>query len=293
MKTVARLTIARVETVRIPPGKAEIKLWDGAVSGLCLRCFAGGGRSWVFRYRADGGGRSAAIRTLKLGNYPALSLDAARDAAKAHAGQVAKGLDPAQVRQEKRRRAQATLGTLLATDGLYARNLRDRRIVKAKDGLSCLRRGLARLMHIDVAKITRLDLVEALDALNELPGAQADLRKHTRTFLEWTTNNGLTPANVLAGMRRPQKTRAQRLEQSARRRALQDFRHRRGLARCRTRRKVRVVRAACTAHRHAAQRGRSPALGQHPARQDRVVGSGDQDGRGPRDPVDRLDATDS
>ena len=82
----------------------EVKLWDGATTGLHLRVFAGGGRSWVFRYRADGGGRAAKIRSVKLGVYPAVSIDAARDAARQHAGAVAKGLDPAQLRQETRRR---------------------------------------------------------------------------------------------------------------------------------------------------------------------------------------------
>ena len=42
-------------------------------------------------------------RTLKLGAYPALTLDDARTAARAHAGQVAKGQDPAQEREEIRR----------------------------------------------------------------------------------------------------------------------------------------------------------------------------------------------
>ena len=90
-----KLTLARINAAEIPPGKAELKLWDAAVSGLYLRLLAGGGRSWVFRYRADGGGRSAKIRSIKLGNYPALTLDAARAAARAHAGQVARGQDPA------------------------------------------------------------------------------------------------------------------------------------------------------------------------------------------------------
>ncbi len=58
-----KLTIAMINAAEIPPGKAEIKLWDGAVNGLCLRCFASGGRSWVYRYREGPGGRSAKIRS--------------------------------------------------------------------------------------------------------------------------------------------------------------------------------------------------------------------------------------
>src|SRR6476660_4472628 len=99
-----KLTLARINTAKIPLGMTELKLWDGAVSGLCLRLFAGGGRSWAYRYRSGDGGRAAKVRTIKLGSYPALSIDAARDAAKAHAAAIAKGQDPAAIRQEKRRR---------------------------------------------------------------------------------------------------------------------------------------------------------------------------------------------
>jgi integrase len=217
-----KLTLARINSAKIPPGKAELKLWDGAINGLFLRLLPGGGKSWVYRYRSGGGGRSAKIRSIKLGSFPALSIDAARDVARAHAGQVAKGHDPAEVRHEQRRREKATLGTLLAVDGPYERDLITRHIVQHKQVLSSLRRGLRRHMSIDIARLSRRDLVEALDALKDLPGARAELRKHTRVLLEWAVNGGLVQANVLAGMRSVPKTRAQRLAEASKRRALTD-----------------------------------------------------------------------
>ena len=218
----AKLTIALIRDVEIPPGKTETKLWDSVVSGLYLRCFASGSRSWVYRYRANGGGRSAKQKPIKIGNFPAVSIDAARDAAKGHAGAIAKGGDPAQVRQEIRRRENAALGMLLAEDGPYERSLKKRGIVTKKDMLSRLRRGLVKLMTVDIAKLTRLDFVEAFDALEDLPGAQHGLRKECRAFIEWAVNNGLTPHNVLAGYRRPQKSRTQKVVEAAKRRALTD-----------------------------------------------------------------------
>jgi integrase len=216
-----KLTIAKIQSVRIPDGQAEIRLWDAAVNGLHLRCAAGGARTWSFRYRA-GGGRKAKIRTLKIGAYPAVSIDAARTAAQGYAAIVAQGADPAEQRQEKRRAERSTLGALLAVGGPYERALKARGIVKAKEALSSLRRGLTRLMHMDIDQVSRRDLVEALDALDHLPGAQNELRKCTRSLLEWSTNSGLTRANVLAGMRRPPLTRTQKIEQAAKRRALDD-----------------------------------------------------------------------
>ena len=50
----SRRTIAQIERTKAPTDGTEIKLWDSAVSGLYLGVFSGGGRSWVFRYRADG-----------------------------------------------------------------------------------------------------------------------------------------------------------------------------------------------------------------------------------------------
>ena len=218
----SKLTIAAINGVQIPAGKVETKLWDGAVPGLAMRCFSSGGRTWVFRFREGGGGRSARIRTLKLGAWPAVSLAAARAAAQAHAGLIAQGHDPVATRQERRRAERSALGSLLAVDGVYERSLQARGVVKVKAVLRVLRRGLAKHMATDVAKLTRRDLVEAIEVLNDRPGARHDLRKHARGLLEWAANAGLVPANALAGYRLPPKTRAQRIEEASRRRALDD-----------------------------------------------------------------------
>ena len=111
---------------------------------------------------------------------------------------------------------------MLEPGGTYERHLDARGFVKKKVALATLRRGLSKHMNTDIARLTRRDFVEALDALNDRPGARHELRKHSRGLLEWTTNSGLTPHNVLAGLRLPPRTRAQRLEQAAKRRALDD-----------------------------------------------------------------------
>jgi integrase len=213
-----KLTAAKIEAAKVMPGQNEIKLWDTLVGGLYLRMAASGSRRWYFRYRDDSG----AVRSFKLGDYPTLLIDPARDAARAHAGTVAKGGNPAQVRAEKRRQERATLGALLAVDGPYERDLAARHIVRRKAVLSRLRRGLARLMHMDVAAISRREIVEAMDTLNEWPGARADLRKNSKVMLEWCVDRGLVQANCLAGMRSAPKSRAERIAEAAKRRALSD-----------------------------------------------------------------------
>ena len=214
------LTIARIQTAKVPDGAAELKLWDGTIGGLVSALFC--------RWRAHLGLPLSRRRRRTIGEDPhaqarhlsGASLDDARSAARAHAGQVASGQDPAQQRHETRRRETASLGTLLAVNGPYERSLRARHYVKRDQVLSCLRRGLDRLKHVDIAKLTRRDLVDAIDALGDRPGAQVELRKCTRVLLEWAVNSGLAPANCLAGWRAPQQSRAQKLKAVARRRAL-------------------------------------------------------------------------
>lgn len=209
-----KLTIAKIESAEIPDGKTQVLLWDAAVGGLYLRCFAGGGRSWMYRYRADGGGRAAKLRAVKLGSYPALSLDAARDAARTHAGQVAKGHDPAAERRALRAQARAeTLGDLLAQHGVYEKALRRRELVNWKVALSSLRRELKPLMGQEPKTLTRKDLVRRITALEDadLRGAAADLRKFSYSLFEWCVQHDHAPSNPLAGWKRPPKTRAQRL----------------------------------------------------------------------------------
>ena len=58
-------------------------------------------------------------------------------------------------------------------------DLKERGIVTVKDVMSRLRRGLDHLRDVDVAKLTRLDFVEAFNALKDLPGAQHGLRKRS------------------------------------------------------------------------------------------------------------------
>jgi integrase len=149
----------------------------------------------------------------------------ARKIAKGYAGAVAKGEDPAAARQEERRRASSTLRTLLAEGGEYERHLKRRQIVNTKVIMSILRRGLPRLMSKDVAVITRQDFVTAITAIEDQgkPGAAGDLRKFSRTFCEWCVERGLVNANVMAGLRRPKQTRAEKLAAEARKaRALND-----------------------------------------------------------------------
>ena len=150
-----------------------------------------------------------------------MSVDIARKSARRHAGAVAHGRDPAADRREERRCDKATLRLVLST---YEHSLKQRRLVNVKTTMSSLRRGLSGLLARDVKTLTRSDYVDAISDIEDggRLGAAQDLRKHCRTFAEWCVGRGLADHNVLAGLRRPRQTRAERIEAQERGRALSD-----------------------------------------------------------------------
>src|SRR5262249_19849378 len=209
------LTEAAVKRASVPEGRRQIMLWDSQVTGfgVCILMPSDRKTFW-YMYRPRGGGRSVSSRMVRIGTYPATSVADARDAARDFAGQVSRGGNPAAERQAERTRDKATLRTLLAEDGPYQRELERRRIVNANTAMSALRRGLARLMSREVTALTRADLVAAITAIEDdgRPGAADDLRKFTRVLLEWCVSSGRIVANPLAGLRRPMRSRAERLK---------------------------------------------------------------------------------
>src|SRR5262245_49675633 len=202
-----RLTAAAVERARAAK-TGQVFLWDGAVRGLGLRILSSGSKTFWFQYRPRGGGSS---RMIRIDTFPTISVADARKAAQVFVGERALGGDPAAKRQAERMRNKATLRALLAEGGPYSQELERRHLVNIRPAMSSLRRGLHRLMSMEVIQLTRRDLVTAIDAVEAdgRPGAADDLRKYARVFLEWGIRSGLLTANPLAGHRRAARTRAE------------------------------------------------------------------------------------
>jgi hypothetical protein len=77
-------------------------VWDSALPGFGVRIETSGAKTFIVRYRAEGGGRTAAQRFITVGRYGTLIAEAARKQAKMLLGGVAKGEDPADERRAKR-----------------------------------------------------------------------------------------------------------------------------------------------------------------------------------------------
>jgi integrase len=175
----------------------------------------------VLVYRKRGAGRKARPRRVTLGSWPALTLDAARAAAKAMVGEIALRKDPAVELRSERNREQRRVPAALDD---YERSLQRRKIVNMKAVMSTLRRGLAPFAAREIDTLTRKELVNQIEALENAgrPGAATDLRSHARAWLEWAVSCGFVQFNVLAGLRRPRSSRAERLDGTSKGKALSD-----------------------------------------------------------------------
>lgn len=96
---------------RAAPKATRYDVWDSKLAGFGLRIEVSGTKTFIARYRADGGGRTAPRRFTTIGRFGALTVEEARKQARAVLGAAAKGEDPAGERQAKRR--EMTVSTLI------------------------------------------------------------------------------------------------------------------------------------------------------------------------------------
>ena len=94
----AKLTNTVVE--KLQPKEQRYDVWDSEYKGLHVRVSPSGDKVWYLHYRFEG-----KRRRFKLGR--GLTVAQARDAAKAHSGDIAKGIDIQKKREAQRKQANA------------------------------------------------------------------------------------------------------------------------------------------------------------------------------------------
>jgi hypothetical protein len=212
---VQKLTRDRVESAK--PAAARYEVRDAACPGLHLVVQPSGAKSWAFRYVIAG-----ATRKLTLGQYPALTLEAARAVAATARGEVAKGGDPAGMKAEARKAAPAN--TVLAAFKAYDEGhlswgreyidheTGERSRAKAvepaigKETASAtrsffLRRVLPVWGRRPVGSITRQDVVALLDDLKGFKDARRKGKTRLSHFFGWTMDrNATVTVNPAAGV---------------------------------------------------------------------------------------------
>jgi integrase len=114
----SKLTKAVAESAL--PRASRYTLWDDALPGFGLRVEPSGTRSWIVKYRAEGGGRTAPQRLISLGRYPLVSAQEARSHANKILAAASLGQDPAAKLTAKRQELRiAQLVDLYEAEGLF------------------------------------------------------------------------------------------------------------------------------------------------------------------------------
>ena len=99
---IENLTLRTIAALR--PEASRFIVWDSELAGFGLRVEPTGRKTYLYRYRAGGGGRNAPARQVKVATQEGeMTPQAARKLAKAIATQVANGKDPAAARSEVRK----------------------------------------------------------------------------------------------------------------------------------------------------------------------------------------------
>jgi integrase len=102
------------------PGAERLYIWDRDLPGFGLRVEPTGVKSFVVKYRADGGGRSAPQRMMTIGRFGPLTAELARRQAKTILGGAVAGTDRAAELQAKRRELKmAALIDLYEKEGCF------------------------------------------------------------------------------------------------------------------------------------------------------------------------------
>jgi len=134
----AKLTKRTVDALQ--PGTPDYFVWDDDLAGFGLRVWPTGRKVYVAQYRAAG-----RTRRVKIGGHGALTVEEARKLAKGILGDVAKGEDPQEDRQTRRK--SLTVNELCASYLVAA----ERGMIRGKGG----RPKKASTLYVDRGRIDR------------------------------------------------------------------------------------------------------------------------------------------
>ena len=183
-------TKATVRKMQCSPGQQERLFWDSSLRGFGIRALRTGRRSWIYQYRDE----HARTRRMVLGDVSAVSLEAAREAARQKAASVAQGANPSVERKKKR-----TAGTVIeVVEGYLAYAKARQRSRSFRETERHLRIHAAPLHHDRVETVRRGDIAALLARIVESSGpiAANRLRAALSALWTWGLRTGLIDADI-------------------------------------------------------------------------------------------------
>jgi integrase len=163
----AKLTAKAIENIKAGPVRREIP--DAGCAGLYLISQSSGARSWAVRYRYNG-----KPTKLTIGQWPVMTLAAAREAATAAQRALEQGNNPAKAKADAKIKADAAKAdTLTAVCENYLRR-EGGKLRTLDQRVSILRRLIyPRLGSLPIGSIKRSDIVTTLDYVEDHTGPRA------------------------------------------------------------------------------------------------------------------------
>ena len=184
---------------------ATIFLWDDVQRGFGAKATPNGACSYVLQYRL--GGRGTPTKRLSLGKHGKLTPQQARDIAKEKLGEIAKDIDVAQHRKERREKL-AGLTFAEGAEKFLKVHAEPTRYWKEKRAR--LTSGDVKALHSKpLSTITRRHVADALDRAKARSEAAARLLfSDLRPLFKWAHERELVDANPMTGLRAPKPAEA-------------------------------------------------------------------------------------
>jgi integrase len=199
-----KLTDRFLSSLTLKAGQKDRLVFDTVCPGLGVRLTAKGSRMFVVQWTDP-----ATRRKLRepLGVWGSITIDQAREAARARLGAVARGIDVKAEREKRRAEAEReraeralTLDTLIeAWVGLH---LTGRRPRYTREAQRALRYAFPDALNRPAAQITRAEVVNTLDALVKAGKAAMAGRTmaYGRACYRWAEKRGKVPSNPFASL---------------------------------------------------------------------------------------------
>lgn len=200
-----KLSIAKMHC---PKGKAEALFWDASCRGFGLRALGSGRRTWIYQYRDE----HNRTRRIALGDVSAVSLDAARQAARQHAASVTRGANPSVDRKGKK-----NVPSVLKIIESYLRHAKTHQRTRSyRETERHLLKHAAPLHHERAEAVRRSEIAALLDTVSKTSGrfAANRLRAALSALWSWGMRAGLIESDsnpVTFTLRHPEKARERAL----------------------------------------------------------------------------------
>ena len=194
-----KLTDRLLNSMALAEGQRDRLVFDTACPGLGVRLTRAATRSFLVQWTDPATKRK--VRE-PLGIWGALTIDQARDAARARLGDVAKGINPKAERLKVRMAAEKERAeTALTFDALVvdweALHLVERRPRYASEAVRAIRYAFGDLMKRPAARITKADARSALDKLSKAGknAMAARTLAYARAAFRWAERRDMVPGN--------------------------------------------------------------------------------------------------